>query len=123
MGYDLAQAPLTGGARLTTTLYWQARTPIPQDYTVFVQVLGPNGTLVGQHDSPPAGGRLPTSIWETGEIVPDRHQIDFPVSQIGEYRIIAGMYDPVSGARLPISDANGATIGDFWSLDTFKIEN
>ena len=123
LGYDLAQAPLTGGARLTTTLYWQARTPIPQDYTVFVQVLGPNGTLVGQHDSPPAGGRLPTSIWETGEIVPDRHQIDFPVSQIGEYRIIAGMYDPVSGARLPISDANGATIGDFWSLDTFKIEN
>ena len=121
LGYNLSQEPLTGGARLTTKLYWQATGIIPTAYTVFVQVLGPNGTVIGQHDGLPSDGTLPTTIWEAGEVVPDRHQIDMAITQNGAYRVIAGMYDPTTGTRLPITDAAGEAVGDFWQIDTFTV--
>ncbi len=121
LGYNLSQEPLTGGARLTAKLYWQAIETIPTAYTVFVQVLGPDGAVVGQHDGLPADGTLPTTIWEVAEVVPDRHQIDFAITQNGEYRVIVGMYDPTTGARLPITDATGAAVGDFWQIDAFTV--
>ena len=118
LGYDLTQSPLTGGARFKLKLYWQALSPIPQDYTVFTQVLGPDGTVVGQHDGFPANGSLPTTTWREGEIVPDRHLIDFPTPQVGQYRLIVGMYDAAAGQRLPITSAGG----DFLELYTVDIK-
>ncbi len=123
LGYDLVQAPLTGGARFKLKLYWQALTPIPTNYTVFVQVLGPDGTVVGQHDGVPAGGVLPTTAWSAGEIVPDRHLVDFSTIQNGDYRLIVGMYDPATGARLPITDTTGAPGGDFVPLYILGLKN
>ncbi len=122
LGYDLAQAPLTGGARFTLKLYWQARQPILEDYTVFTQVLGPAGVVVGQHDGVPVDGILPTTRWEQGEIVPDRHQLDFLTTQPGQYRLIVGLYDPLTGARLPLTDENGSPAGDFLQLYTFTVD-
>jgi hypothetical protein len=121
VGYDLSQAPLTGGARFTLELYWQALEPIPVDYTVFVQVLGPDGSVVGQHDGVPANGTIPTTEWLAGEIIPDRHRIDFPLTQQGDYRLIVGMYNPVTGARLPVAGSTGAPLGDFLLLYTLTI--
>jgi hypothetical protein len=120
LGYNLTQAPLTGGARFTLKLYWQATQPIPLDYTVFTQVLDANGGVVGQHDGLPAEGALPTTTWEVGEIIPDRHQIDFPVTPNEYYRLIVGMYDPRTHARLPITNAEGDTMGDFVLLYTLE---
>jgi hypothetical protein len=100
VGYDFAAAE---GGKTEVTLYWQGTSRFPRDYTVFVQVLGEQG-LVAQHDGPPAGGRLPTSVWETGEVVADRHVIQLPaVLPPGEYRLIAGMYSLADMARLPAS--------------------
>jgi hypothetical protein len=122
LGYDLFQQPLIGGARFKLKLYWQADQSSTADYTVFTQVLGPDGGVVGQHDGIPAEGALPTFTWQAGEIAPDTHQLDFPTMQTGIYRLIVGMYDPVTGARLPITIANGSPVGDFLELDTFIIE-
>lgn len=122
LGYNLEQAPLTGGVRFILKLFWQARQPIPQDYTVFVQVLGPDGTVVGQHDGVPANGSLPTTRWESGEIVPDRHRIDFPALEPGDYRLIVGMYRPATGERLPIIGADGAPLGDFIQLYNLSVK-
>lgn len=121
-GYDLTQAPLTGGARFTLKLYWQARQPILDDYTVFTQVLGPDGAVVGQHDGVPVEGTLPTTAWEAGEFVADRHQLDFSTIQPGQYRLITGLYDSLSGIRLPLTDANGSPAGDFLQLYTFTVD-
>ena len=122
IGYDLFQEPLTGGARFGLKLYWQADQPVTQDYTVFTQVLGPDGVVIGQHDGLPAGGALPTPMWDVGEIIPDRHLIDFPTLQPGTYRLIVGMYDSTTGVRLPIQDSNGAPLGDYIQLDTVSVE-
>lgn len=121
-GYKLSQAPLTGAARFTLTLYWQADKNIETDYTVFTQILGPDGTVLGQHDGVPAGGTLPTASWDISEIIPDRHQIEFPTVQPGEYRLIVGMYNPATGQRLPITDSTGDYSGNFVQLHNFTID-
>jgi hypothetical protein len=121
LGYDLFQEPLTAGARFTVDLYWQARQSMPDDYTAFVQVLGPDGTLVGQHDGVPAQDAAPTSAWAEGEVVRDRHQFDFPILQPGDYRVIVGMYNSATGARLPVASSDALPAGDFLQIETFTI--
>ena len=121
LGFNLAEAPITGGARFDVTLVWQALQPIPADYTVFVQVLNPAGVVVGQHDGVPVDGSLPTGVWEPGEIVPDRHLLEFPAQQPGDYRLIAGMYNPATGQRLPITGGDGTPLGDFLTLHTLTV--
>jgi hypothetical protein len=122
VGYELSEAPLTGGARFILTLYWQTNQPIAQDYTVFSQILGPDGTVVGQHDGPPAEGLLPTTIWEAEEIIPDRHQIEVPLRQSGEYRLIVGLYDSTSGERLSLVGGSEQPGSDFVQLHTFNLK-
>lgn len=121
LGYDLTQAPLTGGARFSLKLYWQAGQIVSTDYTVFVQVLGPDGTVVGQHDGMPVNGSLPTTRWSQNEVVADRHQFEFPTQQTGEYRLIVGMYDPATGQRLPVAATDRTPLGDHLQLYTFTL--
>jgi hypothetical protein len=102
-GYDLGTQENEDGQVLKVTLYWQADEPIPQDYTVFVQVLNEVGMLVTQKDNQPVGGTYPTSVWETGAIIPDTYLIPVPPQmKAGDYRLIAGMYLYPSLERLPV---------------------
>ena len=108
LGYDLFAEPITGGGRLHVNLYWQAQAKIGHAYTVFVHLLGPDGTVTAQHDGIPAGGTIPTLDWVEAEIVSDRHLIEFPTLPAGEYGLVVGMYDPATGERLPASGGDTA---------------
>lgn len=123
LGYEANQRPLTGAARLKLTLYWQADQPIPTDYTVFVQMLGPTGTVIGQHDAQPINNSWPTTNWQAGEVVADPHQIEFPTTQPGDYRLIVGLYEASTGQRLPVFQPDGSPAGDFWQLFHFTVTN
>ncbi|MDJ0756495.1 MAG: 6-pyruvoyl-tetrahydropterin synthase-related protein [Ardenticatenaceae bacterium] len=58
--------------QLHVTLYWEALTEIPADYTHFVHLLDPEtGERLTQHDAQPQQNTLPTTQWVTGEIVAD----------------------------------------------------
>ncbi len=73
-------------------LYWMALTPLEEDLTAFVHLIGPDGEKISQHDGPPGESFSPTTRWEPGEIVPDRHLIPLPsratwlYSRVGLYR-------------------------------------
>ncbi len=121
LGYDLFQEPLLGGGRVTLRLVWQAQQTVLEDYTVFVQILRPDGTVAGQHDGIPAE-TLNTTTWQANEIVLDQHLVDFPTDQVGTYQLIVGMYNPVTSERLPISDKNQIPIGDFIPLHTIAVD-
>ena len=96
-------AQLAPGDWLRFTLVWQAEAAIPQDYTVFTQLLGPDGQVVAQHDNPPAGGWYPTSVWAAGDSVADAYALRLPPdAPAGQYRLIAGMYDAATGQRVPL---------------------
>src|SRR5262249_36317723 len=112
LGYEVAQKP--GASTLPVILYWQAVTPPDQDYTVFVQLLDGSGKLAAQLDSMPAGGRLPTSSWEPGEVIADPHEIPLPPGLApGKFRLIAGLYLLATGQRLPLaSGGDSVTLGD-----------
>ncbi len=103
-GYDL-QFPIPNPqSPIPVTLYWQATADIPADYTVFTQLIGPDGQAWAQWDNPPQAGRYPTSLWVAGDQVVDRYDLllreNYPP---GEYRLLVGMYDPTTGERLPVT--------------------
>jgi hypothetical protein len=114
LGYDLGSLRLEPGGELQLTLYWRALAETETSYTVFVHLLGPDGAIHGQRDQPPGAGTLPTSGWVTGEVIVDSWQVPLQEgAPPGQYVIEAGMYDPVTGERLPVEgqpEAGGAVV-------------
>lgn len=101
------------GTTCDIVLYWQTDAVVTQTYTVFVQLIGPDGTAHAQADSWPQSGRHPTNHWLPGEVVPDPYRLTLSAdAPAGTYRIIAGMYDLATMERLPVTDAAGNPVSD-----------
>ncbi|MDY6875603.1 MAG: glycosyltransferase family 39 protein [Chloroflexota bacterium] len=112
LGYDLALeggetpplqrvAVTAPGEVITLTLYWEAREMPLADYQVFVHLLGDGPEPVAQGDGPPLAGDYPTTMWAPGEVVADPHPVALPVNlPLGQYRLLVGMYDLGTMARL-----------------------
>lgn len=84
-------------------LFWQSTAPIETEYTIFSQLLGPDGQVWAQQDNPPQGGRYPTTAWAEIDMVVDRYHLTLrDGAPLGEYRLLVGMYDPASVERLPV---------------------
>jgi hypothetical protein len=95
---------LRAGGVLGLRTFWQVEAPFAQDYLIFVHVLDANGQRPTQRDAPPWQGRFPTSTWRSGSLVVDANDVYLPPGLApGEYRVVVGMYDPVSGARAPLT--------------------
>ncbi len=113
IGYDLDAYEIRAGGELRLTLYWQSEEPTDRSYTVFAQLLDASGVLRGQQDVAPGRGDLPTSGWAPGEYVTDPHEIVVPPGiSAGEFTLVVGMYDPSTGARLPVQNAAGQRVED-----------
>ncbi len=96
---------LPAGANLQVTLLWEARASIPQDYTVFVHLLGADGRLLAQHDGAPVFGERPTSSWQAGELLLDRHELTLPPDLPAQAAtLVAGLYRSDTLARWPLPD-------------------
>jgi 4-amino-4-deoxy-L-arabinose transferase-like glycosyltransferase len=112
-GYGLDTTDSRAGGTLKLTLYWQALGPGQRSYTVFVHLLNSAGQVVAQKDSAPGEGSLPTSGWVPGEFITDPYTLALPENlPAGSYQVEFGMYDPASGARLPVTQADGQPAGD-----------
>ena len=113
LGSDLEKVIVRPGDSLNLTLFWQALNQVDRSYTVFVHLLGADGQVLAQQDSPPDGGASPTSGWVPGEYITDNYQVSVkPDIPAGEYRVEIGMYDPATGVRLPVLDAEGRSQAD-----------
>jgi hypothetical protein len=102
LGHDLDCRVRAGSCDLG--LYWQTQARPKTSYTVFAQVLGQAGEVLTQVDALPQAGSYPTTWWLPGEVVVDALTIELPpnASREAAYRIIVGLYDPITGARLPV---------------------
>lgn len=100
-----AQVDQAGPQQLRVRLVWEASEVLPVGYTAFVHVVR-GGTLLGQHDGPPAGGALPCTLWRPGDQVVDVHEVDLsaPFDPKTD-RVIAGLYDPATVTRLRVVDS------------------
>ncbi len=98
------------------SLTWQATAQPPVDYTVFIQLWPERppaeGPLFFGFDGPPLNNDYPTSLWATGEVIVDPHPLDLSGLPPGPYRVLSGLYDPLTGDRLPAT-AQGQPLTDY----------
>ena len=117
---ELPAQPWKPGEEVAVRLTWQAETAKRGRYTTFVHVVGPNG-LVAQFDQEPFGGFFPTSDWLAGVPVSDVYPLELPADlPVGEYQLLAGLYEPVTGQRLPWFD-HGVPAGDAFPFATIQV--
>ena len=113
-GARWTESAKVGGA-CALEVVWDAAQPFQGDYKVFVHAVDEMGQLVAQHDAPPGTGSRPTTTWQVGEDVPDRHGLFLPVgSSRQRLRLLVGLYDSSTGQRLLLADgSDAAEVGSF----------
>lgn len=122
----LMEAAVTGdtlrpGEPLGVALVWQTQVALDTHYKVFVHLYAPDGTLAAQHDGEPGGDLAPTTIWQPGEGVIDRHGLLIPSDLLpGTYQLVVGLYQE-TGERLPVIVDN-EVIGDTLTLADIRVE-
>lgn len=109
LGYDLSGPAVVGGS-LRLTLYWQALGVPTLSYKVFTHLEDDQRRVAAQRDDYPLQGRLPTTAWVPGQVIPDTYEIDLTAQVMpGSYTLTIGFYDPLTGERLgPVRGIDGA---------------
>ncbi len=129
LGYDLSVRAATAGEALDLTLFWSSDGDLGQRYKVFTHVLGDvfnadSGNFIwGQVDSEPAAGTRPTTTWRGAEVIVDEYAIPIASGAVpGVYRLEVGLYDSLTGQRLPVLGPDGAPAADHLILTDITIE-
>ncbi len=105
VGYTLAGDPLQ------VELVWSAMDQIDSNYHVFVHLVDENGAIVAQSDGQPADWTRPTAGWAPGEYIVDSHTLTLPQGMsLENLSLRVGLYDPDTGSRLPVQDAEFVTL-------------
>ena len=105
LGLDADSDTLAPGQVLRVRLYWQAEKEFDTNYTAFVQLVGPDGLLHGQVDQIPGAGAFPTTGWLPGEYITDTYEVTLAAdAPLGEYQLAIGLYDPITGERLSVTN-------------------
>ncbi len=105
LGYRLART----SQGLEVLLLWQALRAPAADYRVLIQMRDGQGGIASQMEGEPFGGAYPTSIWSSGEQVPDSYRVDITALPAGDYEVYAGLIDP-DGSRLLTTEGQDAVI-------------
>lgn len=97
------------GAEITIDTQWRALRPPLGDYTLFAHLVNAQGETAAGFDIPLTDGYYPSGLWDAGELVQHIHRL--PVMGVlltSDMTLQIGLYDPASGARLPVFNASGA---------------
>jgi len=120
--FDPAGDAVDPGQSLSVALYWQALTHMAVDYTVFVHVMGADGTTLTQQDGQPLGEFYPTSFWQPGRNVVDTVDLSIPPDAApGAYAVHVGLYELATMQRLPVT-RGGDAAGDSVVVGTVVVE-
>ena len=119
-GYDLHSPDPRPGSPLDLTLYWNATTTPPANYSFFLHLIGDDDPRpLAQVDGNPAVPARLTQTWDRpGEtLISPRFALPLPDDlPPGDYRVMLGLYNFETGARLPVRDAQGAAPGEALEL-------
>jgi hypothetical protein len=107
LGRDPLPESVAPGGSLELGLYFQAQQAMAEGYKVFVHLVDADGRIVAQHDGRPVGGDYATNDWRADEVVRDAHALTVPAeAQWGACELRAGLYDEVTGRRLPVAGSD-----------------
>jgi hypothetical protein len=115
LGYQISASEVHPGQEVAVTLYWRAKAPLSDNYTVFVHLLTDSEVIVGQRDVYPGRGSFPTREWRAGDAIADTYiiQVSPTTFSPSKVQVEAGLYLQPAGARLPIRAAGGRELGDY----------
>lgn len=115
MGHDLVSLAWHPGEWTTFTLWWRptAGAPPPQDYSIFLHAIDPaTGEKIAGWDGPPMMGTYTTRFWQPGETLLDYRKLEVPPDMPpGPIELRIGVYDPITGERVPIT-VDGVPVPD-----------
>lgn len=126
LGYDV-DTPLTAlrpGSRLQFHTQWRVNGTPSRDGVLFLHILGPDGKLAAQHDSPPItpDGLRPTQTYRAGEGIQQPQPVTLRAdAPPGEYRILLGVYDLSGGQRWPALRDGAPAQDDLVELGRFVL--
>lgn len=98
------------GGTIGLTIAWDVRRPPPENYTLFAQLIGPDGKVWGQQDAPAGWTSHYTAAWQPGERVTLPWSIPLKAdAPPGQYRLLVGMYrrTPTGVERIPLRYPDG----------------
>lgn len=104
----LKQSVLAGES-FPIRICWYSLARSLKDYSILVQLVGPNNTVVASRRTYPGLGNFPTSSWQPGILFCDVVRVDIPASlpRTLLYKIEVGLIDGENGERLPVYDNLG----------------
>ncbi|MBK9052017.1 MAG: hypothetical protein IPL78_14240 [Chloroflexi bacterium] len=107
--FTTQETTVNAGNILQIELCWQALTTVEQEYSVMVQVTGPENQLVVSRRSYPGEGRYPTSLWEPGKVWCEKIHIPIylDLAETLVYRLEVGWFDEENDRRLVATDKAG----------------
>ncbi|MEZ4517376.1 MAG: hypothetical protein R3C44_11285 [Chloroflexota bacterium] len=101
----------TAGETCRVPLVWQAVAELPTSYHIFLHLVDADGQLLAQTDGIPANWERPTTGWLPGEVILDDHLLTLPNPlPEGPLTLRVGLYDPDTGTRLAVGEADYLTI-------------
>lgn len=104
--------PIYPDDNLVVSLCWQARTPVTKNYSVSLEVIGPDGEGYGQLETYPGRGNYPTSFWTVNQPFCDEYKIhvrgDVPAPAAATVRVL--LLDGVHGDPLGVTNASGEVL-------------
>ena len=122
IGFDLP-ARAAPGSRLPVTLALKGIAPLEQPYKIFVHLRDEHGAVIVQADRLPCDFSLNEADWRPGDIVLETYAVEVPAeTPPGTYRLVMGVYQLDSGARLPVLESDLPYEPDGVELGTVDIQ-
>jgi len=117
LGYDIENTSAQPGDAFRFTLYWEALQPTDRDWSIFCHIFDLDlGLPVATRDRFPGQGLLATSRLTPGTRWVDRYVVILPQTAFAPAAaaIEVGLYDRLSGERLPVTlvSGEGKVVGD-----------
>ena len=127
VGYDLHTPDLRPGDDLTFTLYWNAAATPTKNYSFFLHLVAADDARpLAQVDGNPAVPERLTQTWDRPDetLISPRFSLSLPPEFApGDYRVLIGLYNFETGARLPVREAQDVAPGDAWELLRLNISD
>jgi hypothetical protein len=103
------QQSVAAGETLPIQVCWHTLSQSEVNYTVLVQLIGPENQVVAGRRTYPGLGLNPTSTWPTDQVFCDEISVDIPVdlAQTLRYQVEIGLINQATGERLPVHDVQG----------------
>lgn len=124
VGYEVDRTAVGPGDGVWLTLNWQVLAPMARNWSIFVHLNDPVlERPIAQRDMFHGQGLRPTALLQPGEQLVTRHWVVVPPTAVApaDLALTVGLYDMVTGERLPIGQSDHPVEANAVWLETVRL--